>query len=101
MAKRPLFSSALPAVSAVQSESSPEPVTTATVANSELKTTGPSPGLRGVHISIRAPQEVKDRIDEMMFHRRHERPKVTATSLIIEALNLLSEKSGLPPIAKL
>lgn len=96
MAKRPLLSDL--ALHGPATEPRPE-----TVNQSVTHPLTPIPSKqpianRGVHISIRTNPSVKDRIDELLYHRRHERPKVTVTSLILEGLNLVSEKHGLSAI---
>lgn len=96
MAKRPLLSDL--ALHGPATEPGPE-----TVNQSVTPPLTPTPSKqpianRGVHISIRTNPSVKDRIDELLYHRRHERPKVTVTSLILEGLNLVSEKHGLSAI---
>lgn len=96
MAKRPLLSDlALHSPAPVpQPETAAQSVTTRVMPTPAKQTIAN----RGVHISIRTNPSVKDRIDELLYHRRHERPKVTVTSLILEGLNLVSEKHGLSAI---
>lgn len=98
MAKRPLLSDLALHSPAPAPTVTPEKVEASAVQSVTVAAPNQVIANRGVHISIRTSPSVKDRIDELLYHRRHERPKVTVTSLILEGLNLVSEKHGLSAI---